>query len=82
MLYEVPKPIASSPSISHGGHLTPDPPIRALNHRHEHKERKAQPALCGLCALKKYYPVAGNTDDTDKLKPQFTRYRACFACPS
>ncbi len=22
-----------------------------------------------------------NTDDTDKLKPQFTRYRACFACP-
>ncbi len=26
--------------------------------------------------------VYTNTDDTDKLKPQFTRYRACFACPS
>lgn len=29
------------------------PPTRqyALNHRHEHQERKTQPELCGLCAL-------------------------------
>jgi hypothetical protein len=27
-------------------------------------------------------PDEWNTDDTDKLKPQFTRYRASFACPS
>lgn len=28
------------------------------------------------------HQTEGNTDDTDKLKPQFTLYRACFACPS
>ncbi len=36
------------------------PATRSMN------ARNVKHNLCGLCALKKYHPVAGNTDDGDQ----------------